>query len=106
MKNSVQSIKDDDVPIHQPTGGGDKLDKQSRRRAIRNLLVELIVYGILVTVYALSVLQALTDPLADLYDSNLTLYAFIALFLIVGQGVVLEEVTSFLMDRLRLVRFD
>jgi hypothetical protein len=82
------------------------MDKKSRRRAIRNLLIELVVYGVLITVYAVSVLQALTDPLANLYDSNLTLYAFVALFLIVGQGVLLEEVTSFLMDRLRLVRFD
>lgn len=82
------------------------LERKEKLRAIRNLIIELIVYGTLVIVYALSVLQLLADPLADLYADNLTLYAWIALFLIVGQGVVLEEVTSFLMDRLRLTRFD
>lgn len=82
------------------------MDREGRLRALRNLIVELVLYGALVTVYALSVLQFLTDPLANLYHDNLTLYAFVALFLIVGQGVLLEEVTSFLMDRLRLIRFD
>jgi hypothetical protein len=82
------------------------LEKKEKLRAVRNLAIELIVYGTLVTLYALSVLQLLADPLADLYAGNLTLYAWVALFLIVGQGVVLEEVTSFLMDRLRLSRFD
>ena len=82
------------------------MDRKEKLRAIRNLIIELIVYGVLVIFYALSVLQLLADPLADLYADNLTLYAWAALFLIVGQGVVLEEVTSFLMDRLRLTRFD
>ena len=81
------------------------MDEKEKLRAIRNLIVELIVYGTLVTIYALSVLQFLTDPLARLYHDNLTVYAWVALFLIVGQGVLLEEVTSFLMDRLRLGRF-
>lgn len=82
------------------------MDKKEKLRAIRNLAIELTVYGALVIVYALSVLQFLADPLANLYHSNLTLYAWVALFLIVGQGVILEMVTSFLVDRLRLVRFD
>jgi hypothetical protein len=82
------------------------VEKRDRLRAVRNLVVELIVYGILVTFYALGVLRFLADPLANLYYDNLTLYAWVALFLIVGQGMVLEMVTSFLIDRLRLVRFD
>jgi hypothetical protein len=82
------------------------VEKRDRLRAIRNLLVELVVYGILVTFYALGVLRFLADPLAKLYYDNLTVYAWVALFLIVGQGMILEMVTSFLIDRLRLVRFD
>lgn len=81
------------------------MDK-GRLRAIRNLIVELVVYGALVTLYALSVLQLLADPLADLYEHNMPVYAWVALALIVAQGVVLEEVTSFLLNRLRLTRFD
>lgn len=82
------------------------MEKRSMLRALRNLLVELIVYGTLVTIYALGILRFLADPLKDLYNENLTMYAWVALLLIVGQGVLLEEVTSFLLDRLRLVRFE
>jgi len=82
------------------------LDKKDRVRAIRSLAVEMTVYAILVTIYALSVLQFLRDPLVDIYSNHRTLYAIVALLLIVGQGVVLEAVTSFLMNRLRLARFD
>lgn len=82
------------------------MDRQERLRAIRVLVVELVVYGVLVTIYAISVLQLLVDPLADFYHNHRAWYAIAALVLIVGQGVFLEEVTSFLLDRLRLVRFD
>jgi hypothetical protein len=82
------------------------LDKSERLKAARNLVVELVVYGMLVTFYALTVLQFLLVPLARFYHDNRPLYAFLALGLIVGQGVFLEGVTSFLMDRLRLERFD
>ena len=82
------------------------MTRQEKLRAIRNLVVELLVYGVLVTFYALGVLQLLADPLADLYRDHLALYAWASLLLIVGQGVLLEEATSFLMDRLRLLRFD
>jgi hypothetical protein len=82
------------------------MDKSDRLKAIRSVVLELVVYGILVTLYAASVLQLLADPLANLYMENLTVYAWVALALIVIQGVVLEEVTSFLLDRLRVTRFD
>lgn len=82
------------------------MDKTDILRAVRNVIVELAVYGVLVTVYAASVLQFLADPLAELYEGNLTVYAWLALALIVVQGVVLEGVTSFLLNRLRIARFD
>ena len=82
------------------------MDKRDIWKAIEGIVVELIVYGILVTLYAVGVLRFLGNPLADLYESNLTLYAWVALALIVAQGVLLDGVTSFLLDRLRLSRFD
>ncbi len=82
------------------------MDKSEILKAIWGVAVELTVYGVLVTLYALGVLRFLANPLADLYESNLTLYAWVALALIVTQGVVLDGVTSFLLDRLRLARFD
>ena len=82
------------------------MDKQDKLRAIRFVIIELAVYGGLVTIYAATVLQFLADPLADLYENDMTWYAWIALALIVIQGFVLEGVTSFLLDRLRITRFD
>ena len=82
------------------------MDKESRLKALRHLIVEMVIYGVLVMVYAVTVLAFLADPLKDLYYGNLTAYAFLALFLIVAQGALLAEVTSLLMDRLRLSRFD
>ncbi len=82
------------------------MDKSDIMKAIGGVAIELIIYGVLVTIYAIGVLRFLADPLADLYESNLTMYAWIALALIVAQGVVLDGVTSFLLDRLRLTRFD
>jgi hypothetical protein len=52
------------------------------------------------------VLRYFADPLAELYERNLIWYGVTGLALIVVQGVVLESVTSFLLDRLRLSRFD
>ena len=71
-------------------------------RALRSLLVELLLYGTLVTLYALGVLQFLIDPLAQLYHYSRTLYAGAALVLIVGQAAALDGVTSFILDCLSL----
>ncbi len=70
------------------------------RIAIRNLVIKLFVYGILITVYALLVLRWLSNPLQELFNSNMTMYAAASLALIVGQGVLLERLTSFLLARL------
>jgi ABC-type sulfate transport system permease component len=55
--------------------------------------------------YALVTFRFLVDRLSDWFHSNPALYAGVALLLIVGQGILLEELTSFLLDRLRLERF-
>ena len=75
-------------------------------RIVRTVAVELVIYAVLVTVYAAIAFHYLGTPLAELFRSNLTLYAIAALVLIVAQGVLLEQLTSFLLDRLRLGRFE
>ncbi len=82
------------------------MNRQDKLRALRNALIEAAVYALLVTIYALSVLVWLAEPLAELYRDHRGWYAAVSLALIVAQGVVLEEVTSFLLSRLRLSRFD
>jgi hypothetical protein len=76
------------------------------RLLVRNFAVEVLVYGVLVLGYFLLVLRLLGEPLYELYTSNLTLYAFVALGLIVIQGAVLEFITSFFIDRLGLDRLE
>lgn len=76
------------------------------KKLIRNFAIELIVYGTLVVVYFLVVLQTIGDWLFDLYESNLPAYAIAALVLIVVQGVFLEMVTTFLIERLGLERLE
>lgn len=65
--------------------------------AVRSFLIELVVYAALVGVYVLFVIGLLNEWLHGLYDHNKTLYAFVALLLIIGQGVVLETVTTLLL---------
>jgi hypothetical protein len=76
------------------------------RSLIRNFGIEVLVYAILVVGYFFLVLRFLGEPLEGLYANNLTLYAFVALGLIVVQGAVLEIVTSFLINRLGLDRLE
>ena len=73
---------------------------------LRNFVIEVLVYAMLVLGYFLLVLRFLGKPLEQLYANHLTVYAFVALALIVVQGVVLEFVTSFLIDRLGLERLE
>lgn len=56
--------------------------------------------------YFLVVLRWLGEPLVEIFLENPTLYAPIALGLIVFQGVALEAITSFLVSRLGLERFE
>lgn len=73
---------------------------------IRNFAIELIIYGLLVVGYFYLVLRLLGEPLRALFERNLLLYAVVALALIVAQSVLLEAVTSFLLSRLKLERFE
>lgn len=72
------------------------------KRMIRNFMLELLVYGVLLVVYFLTFLRFLDEPLYNLFYQNLYIYAGAALLLIVVQAVVLEWVTSFLLSKLGL----
>ena len=72
------------------------------RKLIRNFIIEILIYAALVVGYFLLILRLLGDPLERLFSSNLTLYALVALLLIVAQAVLLEAVTSLIMRGLGL----
>jgi len=74
------------------------------KRMLRILALEMLVYAVLLLAYFLAVLRFLGEPLSQLAHLNPWVYAGATLVLIVAQSVVLEIVTSFLIDRLGLER--
>jgi hypothetical protein len=84
----------------------NKPQSTSLRKLLRNFMIEMVLYGALVAVYFLLVLRYLDELLNRYFVENLTLYAVIGLALIVGQAVVLDWVTSFLLDQIKLERLE
>ena len=58
----------------------------------------------MVMLYLWLVITYLAVWLVELYHSNLTAYAVIALVFIVAQSVLLDSLTAFIMDRLGVER--
>jgi len=75
--------------------GGDKLVSESL--GVLSFVLELAVYAGLVTGYFFLVLHFLGGALRDLFTTNKVAYAFVALALIVGQGVLLQTITTHLL---------
>ncbi|HEY3131610.1 MAG TPA: hypothetical protein VGL91_19300 [Acidobacteriota bacterium] len=75
--------------------------KQQTKFTIGPLLVELVIYALLVTLYFFLVLYFLGGWIKQLFDQHKTVYAFVSLALIVGQGFLLEILTAVLMKRVR-----
>lgn len=83
------------------------ISKRKRiRTLVRNFAIELLIYGTLVVGYSVVVFRWLGDHLEELIHQSLTLYAFAALGLIVAQGVLLDLLTSLLLDILNLDRLE
>jgi len=76
------------------------------QKLVRNFIIELVIYGILLVIYFFAVLQFLGGMLSNLYINNTTIYAIFGLTLIVTQAVVLEAVTSYLIRLLHLDRLE
>jgi hypothetical protein len=71
--------------------------KKEHDQSIKSFLLELTIYSILVVGYLFLVTHFLTHPIKTLFDHNKVYYAFIALLLIIFQGVVLETLTTLLL---------
>ena len=94
-----------------PVGSSDaKASRTSHRDELRALLIrfgiELVVYGALLTVYFLLVLRFLSAPLNRLAINHPGLYSWLGLVLIVAQAVVLDAVTSLLVEQLHMERVE
>ncbi len=66
-----------------------------------SFLAKLAIYAAFVFGYFFLVLHLLGNWLRQVFDENKTIYAFVALTLMVIQGVCLEMLTSVLMNVLR-----
>jgi hypothetical protein len=75
------------------------------RILIRNIIIELVVYGVLLVIYFFAVLQFLGEILINLFESgDVVVYSILGLVLIVAQAVLLETITSYLIRLFRLDR--
>ena len=75
--------------------------KKEKSKTLRAFLVELAIYVVFVTVYFFLVLHFLAGWLQDLHLYHVKLYALMAIILIIGQAVLLESVTTWLLRLLR-----
>ena len=60
-------------------------------------MIEIAIYAVLIVAYFYVVLLFLGSHLNSLFHQNKWAYAVVSLALIIGQGVVLESVTTFLL---------
>jgi hypothetical protein len=75
--------------------------KKNTSATLRAFLIELALYAVFVTGYFFLVLHYLSGWLQGLHLHHVKLYAAVAIVLIIGQAVVLESVTTWLLRLLR-----
>jgi hypothetical protein len=75
--------------------------KKETAKTFRAFLIELLIYAVLVVCYFFLVLHFLGEWLHQLEIRHRYTYAGVAILLIIGQAVVLEGVTTFLLRMLR-----
>ena len=76
------------------------------RVLLRNFVIEIVIYGSLITAYYFVALRLVASPLSNLFTNNLSHYAIIGLVLIVAQAMLLDRLTTYLLERLGLQRFE
>jgi hypothetical protein len=75
--------------------------KKETAKTLRAFLIELAIYAVLVVAYFFLVLHFLGEGLQRLEQNHRYSYAALAIVLMIGQAVLLQNVTTFL---LRLIR--
>jgi hypothetical protein len=75
--------------------------KKETAKTVRAFAIELAIYAVLVVTYFFLVLHLLGQWLYQLEVQHRYVYAVLAIVLIIGQAVLLESVTTFL---IRLIR--
>ena len=71
--------------------------RKDASKTVRALLIEIPIYAALVAAYFFLVLHFLDEWIGRLSQQHRVLYSLVAIGLIIGQAVVLEWVTTWLM---------
>jgi len=71
--------------------------KKEAGRTLRAFLIELAIYAVLVVAYFFLVLHFLGETLHRLEHAHRVGYAAVAILLMIGQAVLLQNVTTFLL---------
>lgn len=69
---------------------------------MRSLAIEAVIYAPLVVFYFLLLRTFVREPLFQLYQEMTVAYAVAGTILIVGQGILLEALTSWLLRKIGL----
>ena len=75
--------------------------KREHRDSLKHFVAEFVVYAALVSIYYWLVLRFLGPWLYRMFVHQRSLYAWMALAVIVGQGVLLEMLTRWLLGWLK-----
>ncbi|MGI8890697.1 MAG: hypothetical protein ACR2G0_07940 [Chthoniobacterales bacterium] len=75
--------------------------KDEARRALLSFAIEMVVYAILIAGYFFLVLHLLGPSLARIAREHIGWYAILSVALVLGQSIVLESITTFLLRLLR-----
>jgi|GEM_PF-5036682 len=71
----------------------------AKQLSLRELGTELVIYGILMFIYTLTVLSYLIGYVNEIYKTSALLYTLLALVLILGQGILMEGVSTYIRER-------
>lgn len=82
--------------IYKDTGARKLIVKRGLKSLLLSFSIEFLIYSALLASYFFLVLHFLGNWLNQLFHQERKTYAAVALLLIVGQGVLLEGLTRFL----------
>jgi hypothetical protein len=77
------------------------MPKKETVKTVRAFAIELAIYAVLVVAYFFLVLHFLGQWLYQLEVHHRYFYAFLSILLIIGQAVLLEGITTFLIRMIR-----
>lgn len=69
---------------------------------MKSYALELLIYIPLVTLYFVIIIRIAKEPFVRLYNEDPVLYAVLGSVLLIGQAVLLEALTSWLLRRIGL----